>query len=150
MDRLSADRIGIAVAAVGAILSVAWAYVGVRAVFQMLDQNGGAFGSGSEFRALEYVTPLLATLWLRGRVTSAASGARLFRRLYLFATFGLLAVFLSFATQLFFDRQIFANERLDWTLLVATFIGTALWLPVQTFFASIFIGLLIGRQSAVP
>jgi hypothetical protein len=53
-----------------------------------------------------------------------------------------------FAAQVFFRFDVLSHGRLDWALFVAVFISGALWLPVQAFFASGFLGLLIkGRSS---
>jgi hypothetical protein len=60
------DRVALAVAALGTIVSTGWAFVGARDVVALLNEGGGIFGSSTS--VLENVLPFLLTLWLSGKV----------------------------------------------------------------------------------
>jgi hypothetical protein len=143
------DRAAFLIFGLGAALSIAWAYVGIRGVLRMLDAGGGAFGSSTDFGGLlEYVLPLFVTLRLSGGMSEHGRSGLLLRRVYLFATLTLLAIFALFVSQLFFHSEIFGDGLLGWSVFVSSFFAGALWLPVQAFFAAGFFGLRIRRRAS--
>ena len=144
------DRMAAVIFCVGGVLSVAWGYRDVRSVLTSLDTGIGAFGSSSDYELLGYLLPVLVAFWLSARLRKRGRPERMLRRAHLWATATLVVIFLLFVGQVLFHFEVFGHGETGWAFLVATFVAGALWLPVQGFFASGFLALLImgARQSS--
>jgi hypothetical protein len=143
------NRMAIIVFTTGTILSVAWAYRGVRDVLRLLDTGGGIFGSSNGIGLLGYVLPVFGTFLLSNRIRSRGRTEQTFRECYLFATLTLVTILAVSVAQAFRIRPFFGDGVLGWAFFVASFFAVALWLPVQAFFAAGFVGLLIRRRTAI-
>jgi hypothetical protein len=144
------NRLAIVIFGIGAALSAVWAYRGVRGVLTGFDAGGGigAGGFGS-IELLENVLPVVITFWLSAQIRNRGRTEQRLRRLHLFATLTLVAVLVLFVSQFFFRSEVFGGGRLEWGIFVGSFIAAVIWLPVQTFFAAGFLGLLIKGRTPV-
>jgi hypothetical protein len=143
------NRMAIIVFGIGATLSVAWAYRGVRDVLRLLDTGGGILGSSNGFVLLGYVLPVFVTFLLSNWIRSRGRTEQTFRECYLFATLTLVTIFAVSVVQGFRIRPFFGDGVLGWAVFVASFFAVAIWLPVQAFFAAGFVALLIRRRTAI-
>jgi hypothetical protein len=134
----------------GAVLSAVWAFYNLRPLsdlFGFTDFGGGgmvAVNTGIDV-LLSIGTPLVAFLISR-RVRERTGFARTLRRAHVVTTatiVALVALFIGLTVLADAARQV---DRLSFALVAGAFTGAALWLPLQSFFAIGFVGLLINER----
>jgi hypothetical protein len=142
--------LAVTVFSAGAVLSVAWAIYNLRplsALFGSNDFGGGAiFGYSTGIDVLLYLIAPLVAFVISRRVRERTGLARILRRAHLTVTgliVGMIALFIVLTVAGNFAHGI---DGLAFALLAFTFVGSALWLPLQSFFAAGFIGLLIDER----
>jgi hypothetical protein len=147
---MSRHLLAVIVSSAGALLSVVWAIYNLRplsALFGFKDFGGGAiFGYSTGIDVLLYIIAPLVAFLISTRVRERPGLARILRRAHLTVTaliIGLIALFIVLTAAGNFAQGI---DGLAFALLVLTFAGGALWLPLQTFFTAGFVGLLIDQH----
>ena len=142
---MSRHRLAIGVFVLGAVACAAWAIRNLLPVFEFFGESGGFIGGASTtVDALWFIVAPIIALVLASRVRERTGVARLLRRTHVVISIAIAALILGFAAATLLDR--FANGIDGFWLFLAAFVGTSLWLPMQTFFAAGFVGLLIDQR----
>jgi hypothetical protein len=142
---MSRHRLAIGVFALGAVVCLAWAINNLRPVVQFFGQGGGFIGGASTtIDALWFVVAPIIALVLASRVRHHSGAARVLRRAHIITSLTIAALILGFAALTL--TGTFANGIEGFWLFVVAFVGSSLWLPMQTFFAAGFVGLLIDQR----
>jgi hypothetical protein len=144
---MTRTRLHAAVFIVIATACAAWAIYNLRPLKGLF--GFGDYGGGGIFRlttsvdALQYVLAPLIAFAISRRLRASAGFAQRLRRAHVAVTLiiaGAIAVFVV-ATAL--GNFMHGVDSVWVVLLAVAFIGEALWLPLQTFFAASFVGILI-------
>lgn len=139
--------------ALGAILCTAWAAYNLwplRDLFGFGDFGGGGIsGLTTGIDALTAVVAPIVAFAISRFVRERTGFARTFKRAHVATTAtitGVIAVFIIVTALGDFTHGV---DGIWFALLAATFVGGALWLPLQSFFVAGFIGLLINERRPV-
>src|SRR5262245_12412099 len=138
------NRLALLVFAAGTIVSVVWACVNLRPLGELFAAGGGGIGGFSDSAdALKaVVAPLIAFLISR-RVRAQNGLAQRLRTVHGLMTASIIMLIAIFILATALANYVRGLDDLWWALLVAAFIGGALWLPMQIFFTTSYLGLLI-------
>jgi hypothetical protein len=142
----SSDRrewTAIAVFCAGATASLVWAYANVSELAAMYGASGGVGGVSAGIGIIRSIVPPIVVFWLASRVRDRGVTATRLRRAHQFITLLIAVIVVLFAVAMVMGtfRDGISGAWLG--ILAAALLGGALWLPVQTFFASAFVGLWI-------
>ncbi len=146
MDSARRARLARAIFLVGTVGSGVWALFGIRNLMAPYDSGVGVFGSADSLGLLWYLLPVLVTAVLSAFARDYGRGAVLLGRTFVLATLNQIAFVVLLVSAGF--AGVFAHGVTGvWVgVLIGAFVAGALWLPLQTFFAAGFLGLLIrGR-----
>ena len=142
--------LGIVVFAAGALLSATWAFYNLRPLKELFGVGdyggGGLVGYATSVDVLGYIVAPLIAWAISRRVRERTGVARIMRRAHLTAMGLVVAVIAAFVAVTISGSFANGVDGLSFVLLAATFIGGALWLPLQGFFAAGFLGLLINEK----
>ena len=142
---MSRHRLAIGVFVLGAFACAAWAINNLRPVLQILGEGSGFFGGVSTtVDALWFVVAPVIALVLASRVRERTGLARLLRRTHIVTSLAIAGLVLAFAAATIIGPV--GNGIDGFWFFVAAFVATSVWLPLQTFFATGFVGLLIDQR----
>ena len=142
---MSRHRLAVGVFVLGAIGCLAWAVNNLRPIFQFFGEVGGFIGGASTMiDALWFVVAPIVALVLASRVRHRTGVARILRRAHIITSLTIAVLILGFAGLTL--TGTYANGIEGFWLFVVAFVGSSLWLPMQTFFAAGFVGLLIDQR----
>jgi chromate transport protein ChrA len=142
---MSRHRLAIGVVVLGAIACSAWAIDNLRPVLQLFGEGSGFFGGASTtVDALWFVVAPVIALVLASRVRERTGPARLLRRTHIVTSLAVAGLVLAFAAATI--SGLVGNGIDGFWFFVAAFVATSVWLPLQTFFATGFVGLLIDQR----
>jgi len=141
---MSRHRLATGIFVVGAIACLAWAINNLRPVFQLFGEGGGFGGASTTIDALWFVVAPIIALVLASRVRDRTGLARLLRRTHIVTSLTVAGLVLAFAGATI--TGIVGNGNDGFWFFVAAFVATSVWLPLQTFFATGFVGLLIDQR----
>jgi len=146
---MTRNRIALAVFALGAIASGAWAVYNLLPLGDFF-HNGGGFvgGTADTIDALRYILAPAIVFAISRFVRVHDGVARGLRRVHLAFSASIVALLVIFIVATALGQFIHGMDGVWFALLVATFIGGALWLPVQGFFTAGFLSLLIKTGPA--
>jgi hypothetical protein len=144
---VAGNRLALSVFLAGAIASAVWAFFNLRPLAQMFGSGGGGIGGFSDsVDALKYVLAPLIAFAISGRVRAREGLAQRLRTAHMATTATIIMLIALFVLATSLGNFTHGIDRLWFALLVAAFVGGALWLPVQSFFAAGFLGLLIKER----
>lgn len=146
---MARNRLGVAVFIIGAAACAWWAFASVRPLFAFV--GAGSVGVGEisyspfDIYTLEAIGAPLVAFILAVLVRKRGRFARLLCWAHIIATVTVVLVMvLVIGSGTVIPRGVVGLEP---ALFIAAVIGVALWVPLQGFFASAFLGLLIQRPS---
>jgi hypothetical protein len=141
---MTRNRIAFAVFALGSIASAVWAFYNLQPLSDFFHEGGGFVGGTADtIDALRYVLAPAAVFAISRFVRAQDGVARGLRRVHLAFSASVVALLVIFIVATALGRFTHGIDDVWFALLVATFIGGALWLPVQSFFTAGFLSLLI-------
>jgi len=147
---MSRERVAVAVFIVGSVLCGSWAVYNLwplKGLFGFDDFGGGAiFGLSTTVDALKYIVAPLIAFAISRRLRHAGALARRLRRAHLAASVGIVALLVALAAATASGAFAYGIDGVWFALLIATFAGGALWLPLQAFFTAGFVSLLIAQR----
>jgi hypothetical protein len=127
----------------GATISMVWAYRNVSALAAMYQSSGGIGAVSTGIGIVRAIVPPIVVFWLASRIRDRGAIARRLRRAHQFLTAAIALMVVVLAAGLFGGAFRDGIDGAWISVLAAALIGGALWLPIQTFFASAFVGLWI-------
>ena len=146
---MARNRLGVAVFILGAAACVWWAFASIRPLLAFVGTGSGGVGEISyspfDIYTLEAIGAPLIAFILAVLVRKRGRFARLLCWAHVLATVTVVLIMvLVIGSGTVIPRGVGGLEP---ALFIAAVIGVTLWLPLQTFFASAFLGLLIQRRS---
>jgi len=147
------NRLGVAVFILGAAACALWAFGSIRPLFALIGAGSGAVGGSVgeisygtfDSYTLEAIGAPLIAFILSVLVRKRGRFARFVCWAHVIATVTVvLIMFLVIGSGTVIPRGVVGLEP---ALFVAAVVGVALWVPLQGFFASAYLGLLIQRRS---
>ena len=144
------NPLAVAVFTAGAVISVAWALYNLwplKDLFGFGDFGGGGIAgfTTSNYALVSTAAPLSACAISRG-VRAREGLAQQLRTAHMAVTATLIMLVAIFILATVVGNFTHGIDGLWSVLLIAAFTGGALWLPVQSFFTTSFLGLLIDER----
>jgi hypothetical protein len=149
MDRVTRTRFARAIFLVGTVGSGVWALFGIRNLMALYSSGVAAFGSADSLGSLMYLLPVLITAVLSAVARDYGRSAVVLRRAFILATLIPMALVALFVSASFSGAFAHGVTGVWIGVVIAVFVAGALWLPLQTFFAAGFLGLLIKGRTPV-
>ena len=144
------DRLARAVIVVGAIASAVWAYFNLRPLAGLFGSGGGGIdGLSDGIDAVKYVLAPLIAFSISHRVRARDGLAQRLRTVHTAITGTIIMLIALFVLATALGNLTHGIDGVWFVLLVVAFVGGALWLPLQSFFAATFLGLLIDERRPV-
>jgi hypothetical protein len=144
---MTRNRLQLALFIVVAAACGAWALYNLRPLKELFgigDFGGGAiFGLTTSVDAFQYLIAPLLAFGISRRVRNRAGFAQGLRRAHVTATLAIAGMIALFVVVTALGNFTHGVDGVWFVLLAAAFTGGALWLPLQTFFAASFVGILI-------